>query len=143
MHVWKEYFKSKCISNSVMMIYIKELWNEKSDINCHMMGEKTTRIVLLVSQSKMSGKWSWQYSSKLKSSTVKVTSFHFFGVFVPSGVFKAKFLMARLGSRAIFLYLISNPQSCERKTGKMHKCKHQHQLYQLTACTTEYFRVLK
>lgn len=74
-----------------------------------------TQILLLMSQSRRSGKFSSQYSTKLKCSTVKVTSFHFFAVVLPSGVSRAKCLMAIFGSRARFLYFISNPQSLRMK----------------------------
>lgn len=60
-------------------------------------------------QSKRSGTWSRQYSSKLKLSTVNVMSFHCRGVIRPPEVSRAKFLMDRLGKSATFLYLISNP----------------------------------
>lgn len=75
--------------------------------------DKTRRnkTLLVPPQSKKSGKCSWQYSSKLKLSTVKVISFHRRGVVRPCGVSRAKFSMDRLGNSATLLYLISDPHA--------------------------------
>lgn len=54
-------------------------------------------------QSKRSRSRSWQYSSKLKFSTVNVMSFHRRGVVRHSGVSRAKLSMDRLGNNATFL----------------------------------------
>lgn len=71
-------------------------------------GEK---ILLVPPQSNKSGQCSWQYSSKLKLSTVKVMSLHRRGVVRPCGVSSAKLSMDRLGNSATLLYLISDPHS--------------------------------